>query len=608
MSMEPKNTTKPRDGSMAVESFDSGEVVKEGTEEPLSHGRRDGLVSRVVDSFKRPVDETTQHAHYNEAGSFADSDQCKRSRDVNAGNSHKTLKQHIRPRHMLMISLATGIGTGLLVGNGQSLHTGGPASLVIGYLIVSSLLYCIIQSASELAMSYTSLSGGFTAYPALLVDRGFGFAVSWVYCLQWLSVLPLELVTASMTIKYWNDSINPDAFVVIFYVVLVCINFIGSEGYAEAEFFFSLCKVLMVAGFFILGIIINCGGAGNSGYIGARYWRDPGSFRGDDAISRFKGLVSVLVTCAFAYGGAEFSVLTAAEQSNPQRSLRSASKRLLYRIFGIYCMTAALIGFLVPWNSDELLGSGSAATHASPFVIAVASHGVKVVPHFINVVILFSVLSVGNSALYSSSRIMLSLAEQKFAPQFLAYVDRRGRPLLSLVVSCVFGLLSFVAASPREETVFTWLLAISGLSELFIWFSIALSHVRFRAALHAQGKSLDELGYIPWTGLWGSYYSMAMIILILVAQFWVAISPVGSAQLDVTSFFENYLAMPLLIVLYLGYKLVSRDWRLVIAAKDVDLVSDRNVFDAEVLRHEQMEEKERVRNSSWAVRMSHFWC
>ncbi|SCU99011.1 LAME_0G01442g1_1 [Lachancea meyersii CBS 8951] len=598
MSYELKNTKQSQNATL--ESCNSVEVIKDSSEELPA---RNGLIHRFVDSFKRPVETGYADNSDNDGdGEY----QC--TDDVNSGHKHKSLKQNIRPRHTLMMSLATGIGTGMLVGNGKSLNNGGPAPLVIGYVVVSTMLYCVIQSASELAICYSSLSGGFNAYPSLLVDKAFGFSVAWVYCLQWLCVLPLELVTASMTIKYWNDTINPDAFVVIFYVVLISINFIGSAGYAEAEFFFNTCKVLMIAGFFILGIIINCGGAGNAGYIGAKYWHDPGSFRGHNDINRFKGVVSVMVNAAFAYGGAEFSVMTAAEHSNPQKSIRSASKKLLYRIICIYCMTAALLGFLVPWNSDELLGSGGSATHASPFVIAVASHGVKVVPHFINAVILLSVLSVANSALHSSSRILLSLSEQNFAPKFLNYIDRRGRPVIGLLVSCVFGGLSFVAATPKEETVFTWLLAISGLSELFTWFAISLSHVRFRAALKAQGRSKSELGYIPWTGLWGAYYAMFMVVAILIGQFWVAISPIGTNKLDVNNFFENYLAMPILIALYLGYKLWSREWRLVIPASEVDLVTDRKVFDAEVLKHEQAEEKERIRNSSWTVRASNFWC
>lgn len=591
------NMKSPDNG--VVESFDSVEVLKE--ESPRSDSRSDGLFRRFADSFRR-------HEAHNGGGGDGDDEDHEGLTPIESASKHKTLKQNIRPRHVLMISLATGIGTGMLVGNGKSLHNGGPASLVIGYAIVSSMLYCVIQSASELAIIYTSLAGGFNAYPSLLVDKAFGFSVSWVYCLQWLCVLPLELVTASMTIKYWNQTINPDAFVTIFYVVLVAINFVGAAGYAEAEFFFNCCKVLMIIGFFILGIIINCGGAGNDGYLGARYWHDPGAFRGSDSINRFKGIVAVLVNAAFAYGGAEFSVLTAAEQQNPQKSIRSASKKLVYRILGIYIMTAILLGFLVPWNSDELLGSGGSATHASPFVIAVASHGVRVVPHFINAVILLSVLSVANSALYSSSRILLSLSEQGFAPRFLNYVDRCGRPVLCLLVSCVFGLLSFVAASPKEETVFTWLLAISGLSELFTWFSISLSHVRLRRAMTVQGRSADELGYVAWTGVWGAYYAMAMIVAILVGQFWVAISPVGSNKLDANNFFENYLAMPILIFLYLGYKIWTRDWRLLIPSSEVDLVAHRKIFDAEVLRHEQLEEKEQLRHAPWTTRLANFWC
>ncbi|SCW03037.1 LAFE_0G01552g1_1 [Lachancea fermentati] len=582
-----------KSGEGLVESFDTIEVTNDSK---VGNSSRDGLFHRFVDSFKKPEEvEVTQ-------------DDIEQLDNDEFDSKHKSLKQNIKPRHVLMISLATGVGTGMLVGNGKSLHNGGPAGLIIGYLIVSTMLYCVIQSASELAMIYTSLSGGFNAYPSLLVDPAFGFSVAWVYCLQWLCVLPLELVTASMTIKYWNTSINPDAFVVIFYVVLVTVNFIGSAGYAEAEFFFNTCKVLMIIGFFILGIIINCGGAGTDGYIGAKYWRDPGSFAGDKPIDHFKGVVGVFVNAAFAYGGSEFSVLTAAEQSNPRRSIASASKKLLYRIICIYCGTAILLGFLVPYNSDELLGSSGSATHASPFVIAVASHHVKVVPHFINAVILLSVLSVANSALYSSSRILLSLAEQNYAPKFLTYVDRRGRPLLGLVVSCIFGLISFVAASPKEETVFTWLLAISGLSELFTWSAIALSHIRFRKAMQVQNRSLGELGYISKTGVWGSYYAIALNILILIGQFWVAIAPIGEGKLDANAFFENYLAMPILIFLYLAYKVWKKDWKLVIPAEEIDLISHRKIFDEEVLKNELEEEKERIKNSSFSVRMNAFWC
>src|ERR1700761_7926122 len=100
------------------------------------------------------------------------------------------------------------------------------------------------------------------------------------YALQWLVTLPLEIVAASLTLEFWPGSrgVNGAARVTIFLVAIIAINFFGVRSYGEAEFVFSIIKVLAVIGFIILGIIINTGGVGHQGYIGAHYWYDPGAF------------------------------------------------------------------------------------------------------------------------------------------------------------------------------------------------------------------------------------------------------------------------------------------------------------------------------------------
>lgn len=52
----------------------------------------------------------------------------------------------------------------------------------------------------------------------------------------------------------------------------------GVKGYGEAEFLFSLIKVIAVIGYILIGIILNCGGGADEGYVGGKYWRDPGAF------------------------------------------------------------------------------------------------------------------------------------------------------------------------------------------------------------------------------------------------------------------------------------------------------------------------------------------
>lgn len=74
------------------------------------------------------------------------------------------------------------------------------------------------------------------------------------------------------------------------------------------------------------------------------------------------------------------------------------------------------------------------------------------------------------------------------------------------------------------------MLSLSGLSAFFTWGSICLCHVRFRRAMHLQGRSLDELPFKAAAGLYDSIYGVVIIFLVLVAQFWTALFPNGKAS------------------------------------------------------------------------------
>jgi yeast amino acid transporter len=67
-------------------------------------------------------------------------------------------------------------------------------------------------------------------------------------------------------------------------------------------------------------------------------------------------------------------------------------------------------------------------------------------------------------------------------PKLFAYVDKQGRPLAVVVLQLLFGCIAFVNLAENGGDIFTWLLSLSGLSILFIYGSIALAHIRFRAA------------------------------------------------------------------------------------------------------------------------------
>lgn len=527
---------------------------------------------------------------------FKDSFKRQSSEEEQVG---KQLSKSISQRHLITLALITGVGTGLMVGTGSVLHNAGPSQLILGFAIVGSYLYPTLQAAGELAINYSDLSGGFNYYPRIFVDPSLNYAVSVQYAVQWLCVISVELVTAAMTIQFWDvhQKINPDVWVAILFIVIVSIHLIGARGYGEAEFIIGCTKLTMLCGFIIMGICVTCGANPRHEFIGGSLWVDHWNF---------KGLCSVFVTGSFALGQSEFIALTAAEQSNPRKAIPMACKLILWKVCIFFLVSLSMVGLLVPYTSDRLMGSAGGKNHASPFVLAAQLHGVKAVPSIINAVILLSVTSVASSALYSASRTLQSLAEQGSFPSYFNYIDKRGRPLRTLIFCSICGIFSFIAAYKKQETVFAYLLSISGLSQIFTWNIICLSHVRFRAALKYNNISTDSLGYVSGTGVWGSVYAIIWHWLIIIAQFWIALFPVGSSKPSVENFFQNYLAPIFFLICYIGHKIWTRNWRLFYRVDQIDVYTNRILFDEEVLNLERKEAKEQFSHKPWYKKIFHF--
>lgn len=210
--------------------------------------------------------------------------------------------------------------------------------------------------------------------------------------------------------------------------------------------------------------------------------------------------------------------LAAAESENPQKALPSAVKQVFWRITLFYILSLTFVGLLVPHTDERLIGSGFITVKASPFVIVAEYGGIPAFADFVNVVILCSVISIGLSGVYGGSRTLTALAEQGYAPKVFRYVDRAGRPLWSTVVILACSPLAYITLASTGETVFNWLLQLSGLAALFTWGSICLAHIRFRAAWKYQGHTLDELPFRSVFGVGGSWVGFLLCILVLIAQ------------------------------------------------------------------------------------------
>jgi len=500
------------------------------------------------------------------------------------------LNQTVKMRHLHMIAIGGSIGAGFFVGSGGALATGGPASVVIDFAIIGIMMFNVVYALGELSVMYP-VSGGFYTYSTRFIDPSWGFAMGWNYVFQWAIVLPLEITVAGLTVQYWPGglAVNNGVWITVFFVAIVIINIFGVLGYAEEEFWAGCLKLFTVVIFMIIALVLVLGGApanhgpcGPNGcyteYWGARYWYDPGAFR-----NGFKGWCSVFVTAAFAFSGTELVGLAAAESSNPSKHLPGAIKQVFWRITLFYILGLFFVGLLVRSDDDRLLGNGGLIdVHASPFVLAAANAGLKGFDSFINVVILISVVSIGMSGVYGGSRTLTALAEQGYAPRFFSYVDQAGRPLWSTAALLAFGLLAYINLAAAGPTVFVWLQALSGLAALFTWGSICVAHIRFRSAWKYHGHTIDEIPFQAIFGVWGSWVGIILIVIVLVAQFYVAAFPIGepaNGRKRAEIFFSTYLALPVVLLFWgIGYAWKRTGW---LKIQDIDVDSGRRPVDWE---------------------------
>ncbi|GAA5846736.1 hypothetical protein JCM5353_006676 [Sporobolomyces roseus] len=490
-------------------------------------------------------------------------------------NDNPLLQQKMKPRHLQMIAVGGSIGTGLFIGSGQALRNGGPLGILIAWSIIGVMLINVTQAIGEMCILYP-VSGGFYTLAVRFLDPGFGMALGWNYFAQWAVVLPLEITAAGITVQYWEAAANvPIAvWITVFWVAIIAVNVFGTLGYAEEEFWSSCLKLAAVVIFIIIGIVLNCG-AGKSGpyteYVGGRYWRDPGPLA-----NGFKGVCAVFVTAAFSFAGTELVGIAATETPNPRKALPSAVKGTFWRITIIYLSSLLIIGLNVPANQERLLG-GADGAGTSPFVIMASLAGLSGLDSFLNIVICISVLSIGLSCVYAGSRVLTALAETGYAPKVFTYVDKSGRPLWSVIAVLAFGPIAYVNVVSAGDTVFNWLLALSGLSTLFTWGSICMCHIRFRKAWKVQGHSVEELPFTAMGGVYGSWLGFILVCLVLIAQFYIAIWPIGGRSSDAgeaaQDFFLVWLAAPILLAFWLAAYIKNRT--LPYKASEIDLDTGR---------------------------------
>lgn len=139
------------------------------------------------------------------------------------------------------------------------------------------------------------------------------------------------------------------------------------------------------------------------------------------------------------------------------------------------------------------------------------------------------------------------------APRIFRRCNKRGAPWVAFVFTGSFLSLSYLVASTNSLTVFNYLASTVTLFAALAWISIFGSHIAFMRGMKAQGISRSSLVYSSPLQPYLTYYGLFMTLVISIFKGFDAFMPFG-----LVSFVTNYIAIPVYIFGYLGYKIFKR--------------------------------------------------
>ncbi|QJC29309.1 amino acid permease [Enterobacteriaceae endosymbiont of Plateumaris rustica] len=464
--------------------------------------------------------------------------------DINKYNNstfqNSKYNQIMTNRHIQMISIGGTIGSGLFLGTGYRLHQMG-IGLILMYLICGLFCFFIMRALGEL-LFYRPSSGSFVSYSSEFLGNKAAYVCGWMYFINWIITGIIDITAITIYVSYWKrfNFIPQCSIVFIIVIIIGIINLIGVKWFAEIEFWFSMIKVIAIITFLIIGTIIFC----NQYYSYNNVNIHNGYnflFEGNNQIfpNGFFTSISLIQGVIFSFASIELIGTTSEECKNPKKVLPKAINSIIFRIIFFYVGSILLLILLMPWNEYKM--------YESPFITYFNKIGFKYIAGIMNIVILSATFSSLSSGLYSTSRILRSLAIIGCAPKIMAKMNRNKVPYVGIIITLMFYMLGIYLNYKFHFKIFEIMINIASLGIISAWTFIILCQMKLRKAIN-QGKIKEvkfKMPGYPFT----SWLTLCFLLIVTISMFFK---------------YPNFIyliisILILIIVLYIGWLKVKKN-------------------------------------------------
>ncbi|OBH09806.1 MULTISPECIES: amino acid permease [unclassified Mycobacterium] len=410
-------------------------------------------------------------------------------------------------RQIQMIGLGGAIGTGLFLGAGGRLASAGPGLFLV-YGICGVFVFLILRALGELVL-YRPSSGSFVSYAREFFGEKAAFAAGWLYFLNWAMTGIVDTTAIAHYCHYWTalQAVPQWTLALIALVIVLAMNLISVKLFGELEFWASLIKVLALVTFLVVGTVFLVGRFKVDGHDpGVALWDSHGGLLPAGLLP----LVLVTSGVVFAYAAVELVGIAAGETANPHKIMPRAINSVVFRIAVFYIGSTVLLALLLPHTAYR--------DHVSPFVTFFSKVGFGGAGSVMNLVVLTAALSSLNAGLYSTGRILRSMAINGSGPKFTAPMTKNGVPYGGILLTAVVGLLGIVLNAVKPSQAFEIVLHIAAVGVVVAWGTIVASQLRFYRLSRAGTVQRPHfrMPLAPYSGYLTLAFLAGVLVLMLV--------------------------------------------------------------------------------------------
>ncbi|MFN1189634.1 amino acid permease [[Kitasatospora] papulosa] len=402
---------------------------------------------------------------------------------VDAGDAGYS--KDLKSRHINMIAIGGAIGTGLFLGAGGRLADAGP-SLAIAYAVCGVFAFFVVRALGELIL-YRPSSGAFVSYAREFMGEKGAFAAGWLYFLNWSTTAIADITAAATYAHFWGmfSDIPQWVLALIALAVVLTANLISVKYFGEMEFWFAIIKVAALVAFMLVGIFLVVTQHAVDGHTpGLSTVSDTGVF----PVGTLPMLL-VIQGVVFAYASVELCGVAAGETENPEKIMPRAINSIMWRVGLFYVGSVVLLAMLLPYTAY----SGD----QSPFVTVMDKLGVPGAAGVMNLVVLTAALSSLNSGLYSTGRILRSMALSGSAPRFTGLMNKGQVPYGGILLTAGFGVLGVGLNYVVPGQAFEIVLNFASIGILGTWGMIMLCSLAFWYRSQ-DGRTTRPAYRLPW--------------------------------------------------------------------------------------------------------------